>query len=200
MFLLRSLSTAGCVAAIGVTNKKKQLTAEKICSWWCQHIGSLAAEQQVVAKAPRTCSSDWSRCSSELTHLPFANWTGHLRLFTIFLKRGAWSCTCDGVSSAWPEPAIVCQRVLLPPVAVGHSSQLQLVSVARQEIQSLISRTHLQPSVFGNSRRKPQNKMTEERLLHQASLFVIWCQSHHLCCHNQSSSLSTSSPLVTPSV
>merc|ERR1712226_1605730 len=34
-------------------------------------------------------------------------------------------------------------------------------------IQSLISRTHLQPSVFGNSRRKPHNKMTEERLLHQ---------------------------------
>merc|ERR1712158_168212 len=53
-------------------------------------------------------------------------------------------------------------------VAVGHSSQSpELVSVARQEIQSLISRTHLQPSVFGNSRRKPHNKMTEERLLHQ---------------------------------
>ena len=136
MSQLRSLSTAGCVAAIGVTNKKNSWPLKKFAADGV-NIGSLAAEQQVVAKAPRTCSSDWSRCSSELTHLPFANWTGHLRLFTIFLKRGAWSCTCDGVSSAWPEPAIVCQRVLLPPVAVGHSSQSpELVSVARQEIQS----------------------------------------------------------------
>merc|ERR1712061_659442 len=46
------------------------------------------------------------------------------------------------------------------------SQSPELVSVARQEIQSLISRTHLQPSVFGNLRRKPQNKMTEERPLH----------------------------------
>merc|ERR1712045_489949 len=52
--------------------------------------------------------------------------------------------------------------------AVGHSSQLQLVSVARQEIQSdPVSHQQNTPSVFGNSRRKPQNKMTEERLLHQ---------------------------------
>merc|ERR1711936_740911 len=51
-------------------------------------------------------------------------------------------------------------------VAVGHSSQSpELVSVTRQEIQSdPVSHQQNTPATF---RRKPHNKMTEERLLHQ---------------------------------